>query len=253
MDESARRDTLHFFKERSAAFAATLRGDTVRGRLSETLFDHADAQFEARVAATCHGAAPLACHKGCATCCSLRVTATAPEVLRVARHLRERESPEVCVRLVRRLLEADGLTRDLDEGERVALRHRCPFIERGACVIYSVRPLACRGHASHSKRACVQAAAGRVDSVPYSVAHRDARSLVQNALQSALRDAGLGWASYELNHGLRIALSEPEAETRYLGGEDLFAAASVHELSPAEMAEGFEQIKRLAAQSPSFG
>ncbi|GAA5171948.1 YkgJ family cysteine cluster protein [Viridibacterium curvum] len=237
---------LLYFSHRHASFSTTLTDCRKQGELSETMFDEADAQFEARVTESCKGADPIACGRGCATCCSLRVTATAPEVLRVARHLRERVDGDTCVRLVRRLFEADGLTRDLDESERVALRHKCPFIDKAACVIYPVRPLACRGHASHSRKACVQAARGQIDSVPHSVAHRDARSLIQNALQSALRDTGLGWGAYELNHALRIALATPDAEARYLQGEDLFADAQVHEVPAHEMAEGFDLIKKMA-------
>ncbi|WP_341674825.1 YkgJ family cysteine cluster protein [Niveibacterium sp. SC-1] len=244
---------LRFFQARHAEFSALLAAPEEGGGLLASLLSVAFRHFEDRAREQCRGAEPIDCRKGCAICCTLRVTATAPEVLHVARHLREDSSAEVCVRLVRRLLAADGLTRDLDEQGRVELRHRCPFIEQGACVIYAVRPLACRGHASHSRRACLQAAAGRSASVPYSVAHRDARSLVQNALQSALRDCGLGWVSYELNHALRIALSLPEAEGCYLRGEDLFADAAVHEVPAEEMADGFELIKRIWVGSFAAG
>ena len=236
---------LRFFKDRHAAFSGILASSASDKSLPEVLLDDAFAQFDAELETQCQGAAAIDCKKGCATCCTVRVTATAPEVLRVAQHLRESVSPEACVRLVRRLLEADGLTRDLDESERVQLRHRCPFIEKGACVIYPVRPLACRGHASHSRRDCVQAAAGRVAEVPYSVPHQTVRALVQNAMQSAMRDAGLAWISYELNHALRIALSESKAAERWALGEDVFADAVISDISAEEMASGFDQIKKL--------
>ncbi|MEN3070102.1 YkgJ family cysteine cluster protein [Uliginosibacterium sediminicola] len=235
--------SLVFFKSRHAAFAATLAAKA--GDLLAGLLDQAFADFDLEVDQQCRGKPALDCHKGCATCCTVRVTASAPEVLLVARHLREQVSPEACGRLVRRLLEADGLTRDLDEAERVQLRHRCPFVEKGACVIYAARPLACRGHASYSRRACVQAAAGRLTEVPYSIPHQNVRSLVQNAMQSALRDARLAWASYELNHALRIALSDASSEARWCAGEDVFAAAQVNEISAAEMAAGFDRIKLI--------
>ena len=238
-------NSLRFFRTLHAGFAATLsahtNGDPVVGALLAGAFGH----FDAAVDVQCQGMPALACAKGCATCCTIRVTATAPEVLWVARHLREACEPAQCRRLVRRLLEADALTRDLDEPERVALRQRCPFIEQGACVIYAVRPLACRGHASYDRKACVLAATGRIAEVPYSMPHQTARSLVQNAMQSALRDAGLAWASYELNHALRIALADQDAATKWARGGDVFADAVIAEISAAEMAQGFDQIKQL--------
>jgi Fe-S-cluster containining protein len=236
--------TLQFFRTLHAGFAATLSARTSGGPDVGVLLAEAFSHFDATVNARCMGM-PLACGKGCATCCSIRVTATAPEVLWVARHLREACGSGQCVRLVRRLLEADAQTRDLDESERVALRQRCPFIEQGACVIYAARPLACRGHASYDRKACAQAAAGRIAEVPYSAPHQTARSLVQNAMQSACRDAGLAWASYELNHALRIALADQDAEARWARGADVFADAVVADISAAEMARAFDQIKRM--------
>ncbi len=238
--------SLQFFRTLHAGFAVTLSaqtsGDPDVGALLAEAFSH----FDAAVDGQYQGTPALACRKGCATCCTIRVTATAPEVLWVARHLREACEPAQCVRLARRLLEADARTRDLDESQRVALRLRCSFIEEGACVIYPARPLACRGHASYDRKACAQAAAGRITEVPYSIPHQTARSLVQNAMQSALRDAGLAWASYELNHALRIALADPDAEARWAQGTDVFADAVIEDISAAEMAHGFDQMKQMA-------
>ena len=144
--------------------------------------------------------------------------------------------------MVQRLTEADSDTRDRDEQQRVSLRRRCPYIDKGACVIYPARPLACRGHASYDKRACAQAAAGRLEEIPFSVPHMKMRSLVQNAMQSALRDAGYAWAAYELNHSLSIALDDEECEQAWLAGDDVFAPALIADVSLAEMASTFDHI-----------
>ena len=236
-----RHENLQYFGTCHAAFMGVFeRGG---GRMSTALVELAIARFDSRVDVTRPARPALECRKGCATCCTLRVTATAPEVLHLAHHVRESLAPDVCARLVRRLVEADELTHGLDEAERVRLRQPCPCIENGACVIYLARPLACRGHASHSRRACAQAAAGRIDSVPHSVAHRDARGLVQNALQSALRDAQLAWGSYELNRALLIALGRLDGERAWLSGEDVFAEAAIQDVALEEMAAVFDAIK----------
>ena len=93
-----------------------------------------------------------------------------------------------------------------------------------------MRTLACRGHASHDAQACVAAALGRCDEVPHSPGHRLLRALVQNAMQSSLRSAGLAWGLYELNQALVIAADHPNAEAAWLAGEDVLAPAALHEV-----------------------
>ncbi|HTV34620.1 MAG TPA: hypothetical protein VME69_16280 [Methylocella sp.] len=90
----------------------------------------------------------------------------------------------------------------LSPAQRMASSLKYPLIENELCISYSVRPLACRGHASNDKDACRKALAGRSCEVPISALQLTVRSLVQNALQSALRDAHLAWGCYELNRAL---------------------------------------------------
>jgi Fe-S-cluster containining protein len=234
-----------FFQALHRAFDTTL-ADTGRSpKLLDALLGQAFDSFAGNVAIQCEEEPPLACARGCATCCTLRVGASAPEVLLVARFLRA-VTPRLLERgidLVAGLREADAQTAGLAEAARVRLRQCCPFIAQGACVIYPVRPLACRGHASHDMNACIEAAAGRALQVPYSEGHRRVRSLVQNAMQSSLREAGLAWGVYELNRALLLALDDNESEARWLRGEDMFAAAVLNEVSVEEMAAAFDQLR----------
>lgn len=237
-----------FYRDMQSAFAATVtrqRGADLAGALVAQAAD----SFDGNLAIQMEGQPPVACGKGCATCCTLRVVATPPELLLVARFLRA-TAPAYAragVDLQARLREADAATRGLDEAQRVALRRRCPFIVQGACAVYKVRPLACRGHASLSVRACVDAAAGRADEVPFSGPHRLVRSLVQLALQSALRDAGLAWAAGELNAGLVALLDEADeraAQQRWQRGESPWSLAPVDAEAAAEQAHWFDEARR---------
>ncbi len=184
------------------------------------------------------------CRKGCATCCSIRVVATAPEVFLVARYIRamEQRLEALGIDLRQRLSEANEVTRGRSEQERVGLRRRCPFIHKGVCMIYPARPLACRSHISYDRKACVDAAAGRLDEIPYSLPHMHVRSLVQNAMQSALRDVNYPWATYEINHAVSLALGDDRAESAWLAGKDVFAAAMVTDISLSEMETTFDRL-----------
>jgi Fe-S-cluster containining protein len=249
MTQEADVDMLGFFKAQHQGFTATLSQHHGRVELLPALLTQAFSSFEGNVEQQAEGYPEVACHKGCATCCTIRVIATAPEVLLVARYIRSvaDDLRQAEVDLVQRLTEADSDTRDRDEQQRVSLRRRCPYIDKGVCVIYPARPLACRGHASYDKRACAQAAAGRLEEIPFSVPHMKMRSLVQNAMQSALRDAGYAWAAYELNHSLSIALDDEECEQAWLAGDDVFAPALIADVSLAEMASTFDHIHGRSA------
>lgn len=240
---------LAFFRAQAGAFAGTLAERRERDDLLDGLLGMAFDSFDGNVAIQAEGEPPLACHKGCAACCTLRVTATAPEVLLIGRYIAQTAAHflgAAGIDLPRRVAECDARTRGLGEEERVALRCRCAFIAGGVCTIYPVRPLACRGHASYDKHACADAAAGRADAVPHSEPHRFVRAMVQGALQSSLRDAGMPWGLYELNHALQLALTDPAcSEGAWRSGVDVFAAAAVDDLSAEDMARTFDQIKTL--------
>jgi hypothetical protein len=185
---------LAFYQALQIAFKETLQRHAGQAFRVEALVGQALDAFERNAAGACAGEPPPACSRGCDACCTLRVSATAPEVLLVARFLRmvQPRLLERGIDLVARVHAADARTRGRTESERVALRQPCPFAAQGVCVIYNVRPLACRANISFDAGACAEAAAGKLDAVPHSEGQRVLRSLVQNALQAALRSAGLG-------------------------------------------------------------
>jgi hypothetical protein len=133
------------------------------------------------------------------------------------------------------------------ESEIAASSLVCPIIENDHCAAYTVRPLACRGHASYDEEACRDTLLGGTAEVPVSALHLTVRSLVQNAMQSALRDAGLAWGSYELNQALHIALCDETSEQAWMAGDDVFVPALITDISLREMAETFDAIKAMAA------
>jgi len=244
MTQHVDEQSLEFFHALHEAFSKTLANYRGADELLPAVLSQVFTSYEGSVDMQAEGQPELACHKGCATCCTVRVVASAPEVLLVARYIRSvaPQLEQAGIDLPRRLAEADATTRGQDEEQRVETRCRCPFIHQGACIIYPVRPLACRGHASFDKQACADAAAGLIDEIPFSSPHKTVRGIVQNALQSALRDAGYPWAVYELNHALSIALADDGCEDAWLKGEDRLAPAIVTDISLEEMAQGFDMV-----------
>jgi len=232
-----------FFRDMRGAFSQTLQGPASAAGIDATLQQAWDS-FDGNVAIQCEGQPPIACHKGCPSCCSLRVGVLAPEVFMIAVYVRA-ITPTLQshgIDLIARIRAGDEATRGLSEVDRVKLNRRCAYIEQGVCLIHRVRPLACRGHASYDKRACVEAAAGRADEVPFSGPHQLVRSLVQSALQAALRERDLAWGTYEFNHALVLALDDMQAPADWLAGADPLAAAAIDAEQREAMAAWFDEL-----------
>ena len=76
---------LLFFKSLLRGFNATLESEPDRGDPIRAPVQDCFETFER----SCESAAGIVCHGGCASCCTIRVAATAPEILLIARMLRE--------------------------------------------------------------------------------------------------------------------------------------------------------------------
>lgn len=236
---------LAFFGAMHGAFVDVIARRQGSRELVDGLLSLALDSFHGNLELQAEGQPAVDCRKGCAACCRLRVVATVPEVLLIAGFIRTTAQRllECGIDLAARVADADADTHGLDEAGRAQRKQRCPFIVKGVCAIYPVRTLACRGHASHDRRSCVGAMAGNDVVIPISQPHLMVRSMVQNAMQSALRDKGYAWGLYELNHALHIALADEGSERAWLAGEDAFAAARVTEIDLDEMARTFDEIK----------
>jgi Putative zinc- or iron-chelating domain len=244
---------LPYFQQLQALFAQRLNHflNALPGAVPSTWLDSllglSWQTFDLNVARQSEGLPAVDCHRGCATCCTLRVTATGPEVLMIARFIRAIDAALKArgVDLPAQIAAAHADTQGLSEQERVSQRRPCPFIAQGVCVIYAVRPLACRGLASYDRKACARAASGKLDAIPYAEPPMQVRSLVQNALQAALRQTGLSWGSYELNGALSAALQHPESEAAWLRGDQVWQDHQVSDIDAQEMARTFDAIAAL--------
>jgi Fe-S-cluster containining protein len=167
----------------------------------------------------------IACAKGCAFCCHVTVVATAPELLLLARHIREEKGVAFEAALAR-IRAAEDLTRGLTPMERAQKRRACVLLENDACSAYAARPGACRAMTSISAEACERAFAGDKVAVYTPSLWTGARNAHRQALWAALDAAKLPATDYELNQGLRVALESADAEARWLAGEDVFAAVA---------------------------
>jgi Fe-S-cluster containining protein len=190
----------------------------------------------------------IECAKGCAFCCHVTVAATAPEVFLVANTIREHHKDDFEA-VLDRVRAADQKTRGLSSYERAVKQIPCALLKDNVCTVYGVRPGPCRGFTSTSKRACEQGFNGDQNAPVHTPpVWTNIRNAHMQALWAALAAAELPTERYEFHHALRVALETPDAEARWLRGEDIFAAVARETLTdPAANAQNKRVIGTLVA------
>jgi hypothetical protein len=175
----------------------------------------------------------IECAKGCGFCCHLRVSAMAPEVFHVANFVRKQFAGTLD-EVIAQVRTADGNSRGLSARDRPLHKFPCGLLVANACSIYLARPSACRGLTSISVETCKRGYNGEEVEVQTPAVWTEIRQAHNQAMWAALTASGLRADSYELNHAMLVALETPDAESRWLKGEDVFAEVSCDRLLAGE-------------------
>jgi Fe-S-cluster containining protein len=174
---------------------------------------------------------PIACQSGCSFCCYLYASATAPEIFSIVRRLRSTKSAERLAKVRAGCEPLKGLDVDARHGAKIP----CPLLTDNRCSIYEVRPIACRMCVSMSAAACEAAFHGSDEDIARPAAHLYAGANARLALNAAIESTGRPDHSYELGEALAVALTMPDAEARWLAGEDVFAGCQIDSSRDAEL------------------
>lgn len=196
--------------------------------LLQRVIDEADDFAEAATAKHRDPHSPdVACAVGCSHCCYQLVGVSAAEVFRIARYITNSLPDARRATVVERVRQLDKATRGINSKARINVKKSCAFLDQdGKCSIYPVRPLACSEFTSFNVQDCKRGK--RLGFKPTGVIHEKARMLVFNAVRQGLQDgltktlpkADSQWL--ELTAAVTTALDIPEAEQKWLDGDDLF-------------------------------
>ena len=181
-------------------------------------------------------AGAVACKAGCDHCCHQPVGLTPPEALAIFAHLRQTLASDELASVASRLAQRARETRGLSSAERFSPDQPCPFLERGRCSIYEVRPLACRGMNSLDAEECktrlrdpdaraaflARGSGGRSFMEPIRAFHA-----ISAGLQLSLSELyGLDMRPLELTAALDALLNGPESRSvAWLSGKPAFESA----------------------------
>ena len=166
-------------------------------------------------------AASVQCAKGCNFCCHSAVAVSAPEVFRLVKLMSDGGGGPDRNGVVTRAKARAGATMEAV----LARRDPCPLLIEGDCGVYAERPMGCRQFVSTNLEGCRTAFEKRTGELPFVPAAANAGLIVRSLLLSAVASLGLNAEIHELSSALAVALGEPEAERRWLAGEDVLAAA----------------------------
>jgi Fe-S-cluster containining protein len=186
----------------------------------------------------------VACRAGCDHCCYQPVGVTPPEALVIHQHLKSTRSAADLAAVSARVATARARARGLSAAERFSPEHPCPFLDGGACSIYEVRPLSCRGMNSLDAGECAsrlrepearaaflaQGAGGRLFLEPIRAAHA-----VSAGLQLGLEElCALDMSPLDLTAVMDLLLSGPPTlSDAWVGCGTPFAAARGADLTAA--------------------
>jgi Fe-S-cluster containining protein len=169
------------------------------------------------------------CREQCPWCCYKKVGTTEPEVLRIRDYLRGTLSAETLQLTLQRIEELQQARQELRSDPWAASRLPCSLLVDGRCSVYPVRPLTCRGFNSSNARACETAVKSRkAENIPIFQPQLRIATFVLDGTRAGLQESGLPGELLELNAALAIALQVPDAESRWLRGEPVFAPARMH-------------------------
>jgi hypothetical protein len=169
--------------------------------------------------------AQLPCEQGCDWCCYLRVTATPLEVLCVVDYLQFILNACELATVRKRITATDEITRGMDGHRRASVKKICPLVVDNLCLVYPVRPIACRIYHSLNPADCELSLEDDQRSLNIRLDISCMGIGICEGLADGLRAAGYQAPSLELIAGLRMAMDEPGLITRWLAGDPAFKDA----------------------------
>jgi Fe-S-cluster containining protein len=173
-------------------------------------------------AAASAGLPGIACRSGCAACCFVRVSVLPAEVFNLAAHVNETFTAEQRAVLIEKLRNYIESIAALPVEGRMRHQLACAFLGQDrCCTVYQARPLACRMHHSLSREACEDPN----EPVPLIEDFINATVPVMEGIYDGTAMACTRPDELEFAPAMLIALEEPDAETRWLSGEEVFTNA----------------------------
>jgi hypothetical protein len=167
--------------------------------------------------------APVACHAGCAWCCTMPVAVSPPEALLMAEPLRTHCAPEALADVTARLKAQAARMATLPLDAQAEANLPCARLTEGRCGVYEARPVACRTWTSPEAALCRQAQTHPWDATIRQVGPlMESHAAAQIGVTAGLLESGVSAYCLELHRAVLCALETPRAAERWAQGAPIF-------------------------------
>ena len=167
------------------------------------------------------------CKAGCSACCHLaKIDARAHEIFALAAWITEHFTDEDRTSLISRTKAHAEAVAGLSLSQHLRTVRACPMLRDAKCSVHPARPGVCRIGHSTDVGICERAFANPDDLSARGGHHLDSRLSMTSAADGstfAFIEAGMDKTTYDLSSALHEALTDPEALSRWLGGEQAFS------------------------------
>jgi Fe-S-cluster containining protein len=161
----------------------------------------------------------LDCTEGCSWCCSQAVLASTHEVLYMFSWMEKELSPEKLEQIRKKAEKRHRYTSSMKVWEFLHFIHPCPFLENGICMVYPVRPVACRIYLSSDLESCMAQYNSPNDSKImarlYEFPLRAGR-LINEGIRRALAEKGIVTAEWLIESFICQVLDDRNILTRWI-------------------------------------
>jgi hypothetical protein len=169
---------------------------------------------------------PMDCHDGCSWCCHQAVLVSIQEVLLISRFLSREMAEKQQQVIYRHAREKEALTGAMSVQEFLQILHPCPFLMARSCLIYPVRPMACRCYLSADMGSCLaqyhQPGDPRVRAALYDFPLRAGRS-INEGIRAVLIQHGIVTSEWLLEVFITKIFAHAGIFDEWLSGGDPFA------------------------------
>lgn len=166
------------------------------------------------------------CRKACAWCCHQAVLVSTQEVLLISRHLSGEMAVEQKQLVYRKAREKEAITGAMSVREFLQTLHPCPFLMDHSCLIYPVRPMACRCYLSSDVNSCLaqyrQPGNKKIMAALYDFPLRAGRS-INEGIRAVLMQNRIITSEWLMEVIINKTFAREGIFDEWLSGEDPFA------------------------------
>ncbi len=161
------------------------------------------------------------CKSGCSYCCHQPATVFAFEAIRIARELKNSLTSDDLKFLEETMVARVNDFKGSSVGKQINNKAACPLLTNHQCSVYASRPLTCRLAHSFSVKKCRQAFEKdrNLVQIPVALELLSAVSGIIEAVYGGLPGAKLDANLYELSSAVLVALSQPDAASKWASGD----------------------------------